>query len=471
MDKSQKFKKLSHNTILFTISGFGSKIISFLLVPLYTYMLSTEEYGNLDLMSTTAQLMIPILTLNIQDAVLRFALDKEYDSKKVINVALKVFGAGSIIMLGAVVLFDRLRLFSLDSKYIWYLFTLFLTLSLYNILSMFLRATDKIKLFVICGLLNTLITCGLNIVFLLVLKLGVIGYMCANVAGSFVSIVLMFLFGGIYKSLGQKETLSLFVKMASYSLPLVANSLAWWVNNASDRYILTFFCGATINGIYAVSYKIPTILSTVQGVFYNSWSISAITEFDKDDKDGFLGNVYSMYSCISFLGCSAIMIFNIYISKFLYSNDFFQAWQSVPFLLLGTVFNGLGLFEGCLFTAVKKTKVVLFTTFLGAIINTIMNFALIPFMGAVGAAIATCLGYFATWVVRALQMRKFVLIKVKWNYQIICMALLLLQSIVATVYGKFYYQIIFLTAITFVLRKDITKVISRIRRRNQKQKI
>ena len=465
MNKSQKFKKLSLNTLLFTISGFGSKIISFLFVPLYTYMLSTEEYGNLDLMSTTAQLMIPILTLNIQDAVLRFALDKEYDDKKVINVALKVFGVSSVIMLVAVVLFDRLRLFSVDSSYIWYLFALYLTSSLYNILSMFLRATDKIKLFVICGLLNTLITCGLNILFLLVLKLGVVGYMCASVAGSFVSIVLMFLFGEIFRTFGQKETLSLFIKMASYSLPLVANSLAWWVNNASDRYILTFFCGATINGIYAVSYKIPTILSTVQGVFYNSWSISAITEFDKDDKDGFLGNVYSMYSCISFIGCSAIMIFNIYIAKFLYSNDFYQAWQSVPFLLLGTAFNGLGLFEGCLFTAVKKTKAVSYTTFAGAIINTMMNFALIPFIGAVGAAVATCLGYFATWIVRALQMRKFVLIKVKWNYQIICMALLLLQSIVATVYGKFYYQIIFLAAITFVLRKDIIKVFRKIVRK------
>ena len=122
MDKSQKLKKLSLNTLLFTISGFGSKIISFLFVPLYTYMLSTEEYGNLDLMSTTAQLMIPILTLNIQDAVLRFALDKAYDNKKVINVALKIFGAGSAVMFGAVVLFDRLQLFSLDSKYIWYVF-------------------------------------------------------------------------------------------------------------------------------------------------------------------------------------------------------------------------------------------------------------------------------------------------------------------------------------------------------------
>lgn len=424
-------------------------------------MLSTEEYGNLDIVSTTAQLIIPILTLNIQDAVLRFVLDKEYDAKKVINVALNVFGVGSVIMLGAVLLVDTLRLFPLDSKYVWYLFALYLTSSLYNILSMLLRATDKIKLLVTCGLLNAFITCGLNILFLLVLKLGVIGYMYASVAGACVSIVLMSIFGGIFQTLGQKGTFSIFRRMVLYSLPLVANSLAWWVNNASDRYILTFFCGAAINGIYAVAYKIPTILSTVQGIFYNSWSISAITEFDKEDKDGFLGNIYTVYSCISFIGCSAIMLFNIYIAKILYSNDFYQAWQSVPFLLLGTVFNGLALFEGCLFTAVKKTKAVSYTTFAGATINTIMNFVFIPFIGVVGAAVATCLGYFATWIVRTFQMRNFVSIKVKWDYQTICMTLLLLQSIVATVYDKFYYQVFFFAAITFVLRKDIIKVIEK----------
>lgn len=59
---------------------------------------------------------------------------------------------------------------------------------------------------------------------------------------------------------------------------------------------MTFFCGTAINGIYAVSYKIPTILSTIQTIFYNAWSISAITEFDKDDRDGFIGNIYTIYS-------------------------------------------------------------------------------------------------------------------------------------------------------------------------------
>lgn len=81
MEKSNKIKNLSQNALLFTISGFGTRIISFFLVPLYTYVLSTDEFGSVDLVTTTAQLLIPVLTINIQDAVLRFSLDKTIKRK------------------------------------------------------------------------------------------------------------------------------------------------------------------------------------------------------------------------------------------------------------------------------------------------------------------------------------------------------------------------------------------------------
>ena len=85
MKKNSKYGDLSKNTLLFTINSFGSKLITFLLVPLYTNVLSTNDYGTADLMTSTAQLLIPLLTLNIQDAVLRFSLDKTKDPKKIIE--------------------------------------------------------------------------------------------------------------------------------------------------------------------------------------------------------------------------------------------------------------------------------------------------------------------------------------------------------------------------------------------------
>ncbi|HRU98052.1 MAG TPA: oligosaccharide flippase family protein [Ruminococcus sp.] len=470
MSKSKKAKDLSINTLLFTISNFGTKIISFLLFPLYTYVLSTTDYGNLDLVTTTVQLLVPIMTLNIQDAVLRFCLDKEYEPLQAAKVGIKVAGiATAILGIGLLIVYN-MPFFHLSAMYSVYLYLLFIANAFNNILSMYLKAVNKIKLLVVCGILNTLLTCSLNVLLLLFVKLGVLGYLIANISGTTIAIIIMVLGSDLLKSGSVKIPNGLFKTMSLYSLPLVANSVAWWLNNASDRYILAFFCGAAVNGIYAVAYKIPTILSTIQSVFYSAWSISAITEFDKDDSDGFIGNVYMTYSCISIVGCSVIMLFNIFIARILYANEFYAAWKYVPPLLVGTVFNGIALFEGCIFTAVKQTKQVSITTVLGAVVNTICNFALIPFIGALGASIATMIGYIAIWVIRTIQMRKIIRIKADWIIQFIGFILLLGQCVISLCFKQFYLQIPICILIGFSQRQYFIKVLMMIKRKMKKER-
>ena len=231
------------------------------------------------------------------------------------------------------------------------------------------------------------------------------------------------------------------------------------MNDASDRYILTFFCGAAVNGIYAVSYKIPTILSTLQSIFYNAWSVSAIKEFDKDDKDGFVGNIYTLYSSASLIGCSIILILNPVIARILYAKEFFEAWRYAPALLVGAVFNGLSLFEGCLFTAVKRTKDVSKTTLIGASVNTILNLILIPLIGAYGAAIATFCGYLTVWIVRTISLRKIIVMKVSWVVQILCMITIMIQGTLATIGGFVGFQTCLLIIMIFIQRKNLKRVI------------
>lgn len=452
---NKKYKDLSTNTLIFMISNFGSKLISFFLVPLYTYVLSTTEYGLVDLVTTTVQLLVPVLTLNVQDAVLRFSLDDEYKKENVLKVATRIIALSSmalLIMLGTV---WALNIVQLNSSYLTFLFASYFVGSLYNTLTMYLRASDKMKLIAVSGVINTAVTCLLNIVLLLAVKIGVTGYMIANVSGMLIADIIMITNGGVLKNLREANFDRKIAKpMILYGLPLVVNSIAWWINNASDRYILSYFCGAAINGIYAVSYKIPTILAMIQNTFYNAWSVSAITEFDEDDKDGFIGNVYSMYSAVCVISSSLIMLLNIFIAKLLYAKEFFQAWKYVPFLLVGTVFSGLGLFIGCIFTAVKQTKDISSTTFTGAIVNTILNFMLIPWIGALGAAIATMIGYLTTFTMRLIKVRKIIRMQVGWKNQILSFIVLLAQCIVATYTSKQVFQVIFL-----VLQIIINKIV------------
>ena len=83
-------KKLENNVILMTIGNIGSKILTFLLVPLYTSCLSSNDYGISDLILTTVSFLLPIFSIQISEALLRFALDKEIDDKQVFSIGLRI---------------------------------------------------------------------------------------------------------------------------------------------------------------------------------------------------------------------------------------------------------------------------------------------------------------------------------------------------------------------------------------------
>lgn len=461
-----KYKDLSINTLIFTISSFGSKFISFFFVPLYTAILTTSEYGSVDLMTSTAQLMIPVLTLNVQDAVLRFTLDKDYQKEDVITVSCRTIFVSS---LGLFILFSLIEfgdIFSLTSNYLIFLFFTYLMGAINHSLSMYLRSTNQMKLIGVCGMINTLVACISNIILLLVVKLGVNGYMISYVSGTLVANIGMFAFGHVWTDLKhgrwKKEIAK---KMFAYGFPLVLNSIAWWINNASDRYILTFLCGTAINGVYSVSYKIPSILTMIQSTFYNAWSVSAITEYDKNDSDGFFGNVFTLYTTACLIFCSGIMLFNVFLAKIIYFNDFFVAWKYVPLLLVGTVFNGLGLFIGCIFTAVKRTETISATTLVGAFINTVLNFALIPFVGPLGAAFATLVGYFVVFAVRLSKLKDIVKMKVNWARISISIIILCAQCALATFIENSFIQIPFVFAILAINRNVFIKIIDMLKKK------
>ncbi len=386
------------------------------------------------------------------------------------SVSLRVNTLAGIGFGAVLLLLYFLNVIRLDGVYIVFLYISYVAGALFNSLQMYLKADNKVTVLAIDGIINTLVACSLNFLLLMVIKLGVNGYMISYASGLIVADLYAWLAGKIYtvikNGVAQKR---IFKEMLVYSAPLIVNSLAWWINNASDRYILTGMRSVAENGVYSVSYKIPTILSTLTNIFYNAWSISAITEFDNDDSDGFMGNSYSAFSMMTLLACSTIMIVNIPLAKILYAKDFFVAWKCVPFLLAGAAFNALALFDGCLYTAVKRTGDVSKTTLIGAGVNTGLNFILIYFFGAIGAACATMVGYLTTFVMRTKGMSSFLHLKTNWIKHFASYALLILQSFIA-LNGIGWILEIPIFFIIFILYKEylglvIKKVKGRISRK------
>ena len=115
--------------------------------------------------------------------------------------------------------------------------------------------------------------------------------------------------------------------MHRYSFPLIANNLAWWVNNASDRYMVTWICDVAQNGIYSVAYKIPSILSILQSIFQQAWTLSAVKDYNSEDRNAYFTKVYNMLNFILVMGCSGLIMLDKILAGFLYANEFYAAWK------------------------------------------------------------------------------------------------------------------------------------------------
>lgn len=425
-----RYKYLLKNIGLLTLSSFATKLLSFFLVPLYTNILSTTEYGTYDLFNTTIGVLLPILTLNIQEAVMRFSMDSKYDRKSIVTVATKyLFFSNVIVILG--LLINYICGFSLIAKqYAIFFFLMFLSQSFSGMITMYIRGIDRIADLSVSSLFASAITICLNVIFLAVFHWGLIGYFLANIIGPLFQSVYLTVRAHIVQEFSlENRYVTEKKEMVTYSRPLIANSIAWWVNNASDRYIVVFFCGLAENGIYSVASKIPSILNIFQTIFNQAWTLSVVKDFDPEDKNGFFTNTYKAYNCMMVIVCSAIIVVDKILAKFLYAKDFFIAWKYVPWLTIAILFGGISGYIGGFFAAVKDSKIFAKSTVYGAVTNVILNLIFTPFMGALGAAIATAVSYFEVWAFRYWHSKKYVRIKINLCRDILSYVILALQSI------------------------------------------
>lgn len=424
----QKYKYLIKNIGLLTISKFGSKILNFILIPLYTNLLSTVEYGTYDIYSTTISLMIPILTLQIVDGVVRFSLDESNDKAAVFSIGLKRILVSCGIVAIIAMLNANLEIIEILAEYPLCLFLMYTSEVLYSLLSQFSRGIERINDLAIAGIINSATMLCLNILFLARFQMGLEGYFYANIIAYVVPAIFLLIKIKAWTYIRINTNKSLSKEMNAYSKPMVFNNLAWWVNNASDRYIVTWMCGAAENGIYSISYKIPSLLNVFQEIFSQAWTLSAVKEYNAKNSD-FYTTVYEIYNFAMVFTCSCLIVVDKLIAKILFSQEFYTAWMYAPFLMISVLFGSLSGLIGGIFSAAKKSDIFARTTILGASVNTVFNIGLVYFMGPMGAAVATLISYILVWAARIYEAKKIVELSINLKRDIIAYCLLLAQAV------------------------------------------
>lgn len=236
-----KYKKLVNNSLIFAIGNFGSKIMSFIMVPIYSYTLTTNDYGKVDLLTSLVSLLMPVICLDIYDSVFRFALDRSKNKSQIFSTGM-IFAFISSIL--AIILGIVISQF-INSYPVMYTVIYMIVSVFYSLISNFARAIGYVKQFAMAGIVNTFIMGGCNILFLIVIKMGMNGYMLSMILGQGVAILFLILTTKIFIYFGIRNlNNSILKKMLIYGVPLIPNNLAWWLNSASDRFFILVMIGA-----------------------------------------------------------------------------------------------------------------------------------------------------------------------------------------------------------------------------------
>lgn len=424
--KNSRGAELAKNTAIITIGKISTQFLSFLLLPLYTAVLSTAEYGTVDFVTTLIQLLIPIVSLMIDQGVFRFLLTSNDDrSKKSIITGSIVFQ--SIMNLITLALGIVIYLINENQYIIWLLLILTAT-SYSNLIFQIARGVKKATDYALGSFICSSITIALNVLFIVGLKFGAVGMLAATFLGNFLATIIVFFKLKTFRYISFKNISSDILKqLLQYSFPLIPNQLSLWIMNSSDRFIVTFVLGASANGLLAISHKFPAIFMTFYNIFLLAWhETGAIHYFDEDRDEFFSNTINKLISLFSML-CIGIMLVLPICFDWLVNAVYFEAYYNIPIYMIASMCNVLIGLLGVIYVATKKTVEIAKTTVIAAVSNIIIHILLIKRINLYAASISTLVGYLIALLYRIIDAKKYI----KIHYDISKYALMLLIFIIS----------------------------------------
>lgn len=454
---NNKYIRLIVDMGIFALGAFGSKLVLFLLLPIYTHVLSDNEYGIADLVFTFGDLVLPFISLSIFNGLLRFGLIKGQRQKALLNASL-IFVFGSVI---TILLTPISGLYVPIREWKWYMCAYVLVHFARSNSLVFLKVKAKNKTYAILSIAQALLLVGFNIVFLIVLGMGIQGYLLSTIISNGLLSVLAFALGGMKSDLKEATFDKLLLKeMVLYSIPFIFNDVSWWVIHSSDKVMIEWLVSGSALGIYTAASKIPSLVNVLTSIFSQAWGLASIKEHDSTNDTSFYSTVFKYFSVFIF-GVTIILIsitkpfMDIYVGK-----AFSESWHYVPLLLVSASFAAISTFASGLFGALKQSKSIMTTTIVAGVVNIIVNYIFINLIGIYGAVIGTVTAYFIVALFRLLILKNKV--NVNFNFVklgIISTLVIIQASLVSVGYHILLVSIVTILFFVLISRKEIKEFV------------
>lgn len=407
-----KEKQLLKNTIIVSIGKMCTQLITFFLLPLYTTVLSTTEYGLVDLLNTLISLLLPIVTFQLEQGIFRYLIDyrNNYNKQKeVISTSFfMIFGFAIIFTLFFIIISPVI-----NGNYKYCLFLSLISQIVSTVLLQISRGIGNNFKYSFGSLLIGSVTVILNVVLIVWFKLGVYGMLLGTFLGNIIGSLYLFFSLKVYKLLN----INLFDKNISknllkYSIPLIPNSISWWIVNVSDRSIISIYMGVDANGIYSAANKFSGVITTLYQIFNLTWTESASIYIDSNDADHYFSSIFDLVFRLFGSICLCVIAYMPFIFNIMINNNFSDAYFQIPLLMVAAFFNILVSFIGSIYIAKKLTNEIAKTSIYAGLINIVVNFLLIRYIGLFAASLSTIIAYLTMFIFRFIDSKKYINIKI-----------------------------------------------------------
>ena len=401
-------RDLAKNTVIIAAGKICTQFLSFFLLPLYTYLLSVEEYGIFDLLNTYVMLLVPLVTLQIEEALFRFLIDvrNDYNQKKMLVSTALMFAIIQCVIYAVIFLVVA---HFIQNEYKYFLLTNVIVYIMSNTTLQFARGLGDNLAYAFGGFITAITIISFNIIFLVIFKMGATGMFMSIFIAHSVCFLFVFFTKKIYSYISiEKVSIIKLKELLRYSIPLVPNAMSWWILNTSDRVVVSLVLGVAANGVLSIAHKFSSVYIMFYNIFNLTWIESAAVHINDDDCDEFFSNIISIAFRIFSAGALIIIACMPFLFPVLINEKFIDAYYQIPIFMLSAFFNIVLALYSVVYVAMKLTRELFKTTMVAGIINVVLCGLLIKNIGLYAASIASAVSYGSMMIYRYFDTKKYI---------------------------------------------------------------
>jgi O-antigen/teichoic acid export membrane protein len=394
-----ELRKVGRHTLVYGVGVVITKLASFLMLPVYTRHLSPAEYGTLELLGTTIDVIGMVAGIGLAAGVFKHYAEARTAGERNRLMSTVALGAGGLAlatallgMLAAPLITRTILGGTGTAQYLRMFFAIYFLQSVGGVAFILIQAQERSRLFVTLSAAKLIATLSLTIWFVVKLRLGIFGVLSANLIAT--GVLTIGLAAYTFRTTGFHFSLPIFQTLSRFGAPVVAWSVGSFILTFSDRYFLNHYAGAGEVGVYSLAYKFSFLLSAFAvAPFSQVWEPRRFAIAQNPDAGEIYRRMFFYLNLALVGGAVGILLFVRDVLGMMVDPAYLPAARVVPLLLVTTIIQqwtgycNLGLYLK------NATHLYGWSAVIGVVAALGLNALLIPRYGVLGAAWATVIAY------------------------------------------------------------------------------